>query len=199
MPTDAGDAMGRQGFDRPYCSICDRARKTLAPFCFACLTASLLLGAYCLHGRREPGGDLAEAEVAERKTIGMEVLEERCSPGFPEVATLVAEAPEAPSWEAFRRLLEGRGDVDVWYGVKVRWLLDDGGSAELTYMRRPYLIPTEYDLFLRFVREGRLDPLEGWVAGLDLMRDGVLEDEAPLAAAILGRAARRKPREAPGS
>jgi hypothetical protein len=181
---------------RPDRPLLARARRGLASLGYACLTASLFVGAYCLHARRGPGDFVADAEAAHRRTVGAEVLEERCSAGFPEIADLIAEAPEVPGWAPFRLVLEERGEVDAWYSLRVGWRLEDGGREEVTYVLQPYHDRDQFLQVVQLAREGRLQPSAGRDAGFDPGRDGSRSGAAPLAADLAARAARRKAREA---
>jgi hypothetical protein len=128
--------------------------------------------------------------------VGAEVLEERYSAEFPDVAALIAEAPDAPSREAFRLMLERRGEVDAWYSLRVGWRLEDGGRDEVTYVLRPYHNDYHFPLVLRLAREGRMELGVDRDVERGLWHDDAFASAAPLAAAIMDRAPRREAREA---
>ncbi|MDG3007090.1 hypothetical protein [Paludisphaera mucosa] len=96
-------------------------------------------------GGREPTSD-------SRSVVGVEVVDARCSDDFGDLAAFVAGCPTPPTWDAVRSLLEARAARDVWFSYRLRWRLDDGQPAEVTYVRQPYHSNPHFQEFLQLVR-----------------------------------------------
>ncbi|WP_165251796.1 hypothetical protein [Paludisphaera soli] len=156
--------MGRSGLDR---AVPGGARQGLGMLVFLGLTALLVFAPTYLSTRLRPGaGEEAWSEPSNRPrtTVGARMVESRFSDGFEEVAAEVAEAPEATSWEALRALLEKRGRTDLWYSIRVAWLMDDGSEAEVTYVRQPYHDRYHFLEFVQLSRGQALGPETIWTA-----------------------------------
>lgn len=155
--------MDRRGMDR-FKSGAARLGLGLGTLGFGCLTVSLFLGpTYVGRWRSGMGGDLfLEPPAPSRMTVGAELLEAQFADGFWEIAEVAARAPEPPSWEALRRILEERGKTDLWFSVRLRWLMDDGDGVVITYIRRPYQSRMHFNEFLKLASAARSEAGRAW-------------------------------------
>lgn len=123
---------------------------------FACLTMILLLGPPLLSWGVHQGGASESPDVRQgpRRVVGAELLEAKFSEGLRDVMHDLAGLEE-PTWESLRRILEDRGRVGAEYSFKVRWLMNDGGSDEVGYVRRPYENTFIFPELLEIARRSR--------------------------------------------
>ncbi|KAJ3048746.1 hypothetical protein HK102_012640, partial [Quaeritorhiza haematococci] len=57
-----------------------------------------------------------------------------------------------------------RGRTDLWYSIRVAWLMDDGSEAEVTYVRQPYHDRYHFLEFVQLSRGQALGPETVWAA-----------------------------------